>query len=246
MRQPSILREVVTDDRAVRLVDDGIYSVLPADALEHRYDRRAAGYDRLVGSRLYNRAFWDNAPRGYAAFARAALGAAGGAPFLDAGCGSLLFTAGVYLEGRGPIVALDRSLGMLRRARARLAGPTGALPAHITLLQGDLLALPFRPATFRAILSMGIVHLFASAAVAELVSGLGRLLTPDGRLFLTSLVRNGRPRGDRYLGLIHRAGEIAPPRSSDQLRDVLAAATNGRLAYAVKGNMAYAAFLERA
>lgn len=245
MGLPRVLQEVVAAGRAVRLVDDGIYSVLPADAPAHRYDSRAGAYDRLVGSRAYNRVLWGNATRGYAAFARAALAAAGDGPFLDAGCGSLLFTAGVYRPAGAPIVALDRSLGMLRRARARLAGPTGTPPAHITLLQGDLFDLPFRPATFRAILSMGIVHLFASAAVAELVSGLGRLLTPDGRLSLTSLVQNGRPLGDRYLGLIHRAGEIAPPRGGDELRGLLTAAARGRLTYAVKGNMAYAAFLER-
>jgi len=39
--------------------------------------------------------------------------------FLDAGCGSLLFTAGTYLESSRQIVGFDQSVAMLRRGNLK-------------------------------------------------------------------------------------------------------------------------------
>ena len=238
------LHDVIADHRVVRRVEDDIYSVLPAasGAAPRHYDRMAAGYDRIIGNPFYQRLTFGNRPADYAAFARAALGAAPGGPFLDAGCGSLLFTAEVYRRTRRPVVALDESLGMLRRARTRLAGPDGRLPAHILLLQGDLFDLPFRPASFPTILAEGVLHLVAEAEA--LVGALDALLADGGRLYLTSLVTSGRL-ADYYLRWIHLLGEVARPRGAAELRRLLTRAARPPEAYTVKGNMAYATLTRR-
>lgn len=239
------VHDVVADHRVVRHVEDGIYSVLPAaaGAAAHHYDRMAAGYDRIIGNGWYKRLTFGNRPDDYAAFAREALDAAPSGLFLDAGCGSLLFTAEAYCRSCRPIVAYDESLGMLRRARARLVRLTGRMPEHILLLQGDLFDLPFRPARFPTILAEGVLHLLDEAGT--LVSALDRLLADGGRLYLTSLVTSGRL-ADYYLRWIALLGEAARPRSGDELRRLLAHANQGPIAYRVKGNMAYARLARRA
>ena len=70
---------------------------------EAPYDRRARIYDRLVGNALDNRLGWGTHPRRYAAFADEAL-ASGTGPFLDAGCGSAVFTAAAHRPRAGASV----------------------------------------------------------------------------------------------------------------------------------------------
>ena len=123
------LKELLAEERDVRLVEDDIYSVLSDQAHRHHYDKRAAVYDFVVGTRLYNSLMWGNTPRDYAAFAQEAINSSASGRFLDAGCGSLLFTAEAYLDCGRQIVAFDQSLAMLRRARRRLmAAAGGPLP----------------------------------------------------------------------------------------------------------------------
>src|SRR4030095_10067052 len=93
------LREVLAENRIVRLVEDGIYSVLPDAGGQHHYDRRATVYDLVVSTRLYNFVMWGSSPADYKAFARQAHTSCAGGRFLDAACGSMLFTASTYLEG---------------------------------------------------------------------------------------------------------------------------------------------------
>ncbi|HZB45345.1 MAG TPA: hypothetical protein VE360_08885, partial [Pyrinomonadaceae bacterium] len=131
MSAADILNEVVAGGRTPRPVGEGIYSVLPEDAGGHGYDRRAAVYDAVVGTEGYNRVMWGAARGAYEAFARRALAPGGGGLVLDAPCGSLLFSAAAYADSGRRVVALDQSLGMLRRARARLSGLAGAVPENV-------------------------------------------------------------------------------------------------------------------
>ncbi|MEO8435825.1 MAG: class I SAM-dependent methyltransferase [Pyrinomonadaceae bacterium] len=232
------LRAVVAEGRTIRTLEDGIYSVLPDGVHNHLYDRRAALYDLAVGTRLYNRVMWGASPGDYVAFARRAVGSQSSAPMLDAGCGSMLFTAPAYLESRRPIIGFDQSLKMLRRARTRLLGLAGSMPDQIILLQADLNDLPFRPTSFGPVLCLNVLHQFAEAVT--LIQNLKALLTPGGQLYLTSLVSNRRFVGDRYLDLLYRAGEFVRPRSSMALKKLLSAALNSEFSYHTKGNMAYA------
>lgn len=230
--------DVMEDGRPLRQLDERLFSVLPEGTAGHAYDRRARAYDWMIGSRVYNRVAWGSSPAGYRRFARRAVQSAPGGWFLDAGCGTLLLTADAYLATPArPIVVLDQSLGMLQRARERVLGGGKRLPPHVVFLQADLLDLPFRPGAFRTVMSMGILHLFPDAG--PLAASLESLLLPDGGLFLTALVENGRL-GDRYLRLLHRQGEVAQPRTAAVLEAQLRDALRRPLDYSVTGNMAYA------
>lgn len=230
--------DVVADGAPLRQLEERLFSVLPDGTAGHRYDGRARAYDRMIGSRLYNRIAWGTSPADYRRFARRAVDSAPGGWFLDAGCGTLLLTADAYLAAPlRPIVVLDQSLGMLRRAMERVLGGGRKLPPQIVFLQADLLDLPFRPGAFRTVMSMGMLHLFPGAA--PLAASLESLLAPDGSLFLTSLVENGRL-GDRYLRMLHRQGEAAEPRTAAALESVLRGAVFRPLSWSVTGNMAYA------
>jgi ubiquinone/menaquinone biosynthesis C-methylase UbiE len=210
---------VLADNREVRLIDDDIYSVLPEDSSKHHYDRRAALYDRVVGTELYNAIMWGTSPSQFTTFAEEALTSKPHGRFLDGGCGSLLFTSRTYAASTRPIVAFDQSLAMLRRARRRLRELTGGVPKHICLLQADLNDLPFRAQSFNTVLCLNVLHQLDEAAA--LVSNLGRLLTESGRLYLTSLVIKERFIGDWYLRALHLAREFVRPRTRGELQRLI-------------------------
>ncbi|HVJ26243.1 MAG TPA: class I SAM-dependent methyltransferase [Vicinamibacterales bacterium] len=210
---------------------------MPEGGPDQSYDRRAAAYDRVVGSPLYNRLMWGSSPAAYAAFAARAV-SSGRGPMLDAGCGSLVFTAGIYAGADRPLVLLDKSLGMLEAARDRLRAVRGVLPASTVFLQADLLDLPLASGCFSTVLSMGMLHLFDD--VVGLVAALDRPLAPGGHLYLTSLVAERRI-GRAYLSLLHRAGEVATPRTYAQTIQAVqrGVGSTGRLDGDIQGSMAF-------
>jgi ubiquinone/menaquinone biosynthesis C-methylase UbiE len=238
MEVPNDLKEVLAEGRTARLIEDSIYSVLPQAASKHHYDSRSAVYDLVVSTRLYNSIMWGTSPRDYIAFALQAVRSCGSGRFLDAGCGSMLFTAPAYLESTRPIIAFDQSLAMLRRARKRLIELSGSVPDHILLLQADLSDLPFRAAGFRTVLFMNVLHQFADATA--LTPQLKELLVADGALYLTSLVSNKRFIGDCYLKALYATGEFVRPRSKLELKEILNKAWGEEISYRTHGNMAFA------
>lgn len=216
-----------------------MFSVLPVGTTGQRYDKRAQAYDRLIGNRLYNRMFWGSSPPDYRSFARQAAGSSNRGWLLDAGCGTMLLTAAAYVQApERRVVALDKSLGMLRRAKERLAEVDADVADRVVFLQADLLDLPFREGSFETVLSMGMLHLFDS--VRLLTSSLERLLSPTGRLFISSLVETGRV-GDFYLRFLHRSGEVARPRQAGELEQTLRETLAHDFTFFLTGNMAYAA-----
>jgi SAM-dependent methyltransferase len=199
------------------------------------YDSRAAIYDRLVRSRAYNRIAWSTAPAEYAAFAAAAIGSSRG-PLLEAAVGSAAATAQLHADSGRPTVLVDLSRPMLDRAAQRIAaaaGDGGELPDRIRLVQADILALPFTPHGFGTVLGLGLAHLFAD--LPALVAALRAQLMPGGRLHLAGLVAQTR-RARRYLQVLHRAGEVAAPRTADELRRALGDPAD----FHTRGCMAYA------
>src|SRR5687767_8563400 len=130
MNHADRVRAVIAEGRTIRTLEEDIYSVLPEAVHNHLYDRRAALYDLSVVTPLYNRVLWGASPADYVAFAREAVVSQSSAPMLDAGCGSMLFTAKTYLECQ-PIIGCDQSVKMLRRARARILSRAGAIPDQI-------------------------------------------------------------------------------------------------------------------
>jgi ubiquinone/menaquinone biosynthesis C-methylase UbiE len=210
---PSFVADLLRPGVALRDAGDGVWSAFGSAAPEQRYDRRAALYDAVVGSRVYNRAFWGSSPATYAAFARRAVQSDAGV-MLDAGCGSLVFSAAAYAASRRPTVLVDRSLGMLRKAHARLT-TAGRPSAPVAFLQADIRDLPFRKASLSTVLCMGMLHLFEDLDVV--LAGLSVMASPAGQLFATSLVAD-RWLGRRYLALLHAAGEVATPRTFTDVR----------------------------
>lgn len=228
------LSTLLAPGMTVREARPGVWSVLPRRDEGAPYDAKAATYDRLVGSALYNRLAWGTSAAHYRALIRKAL-AAGEGPFLEAGCGSALFTAQAYAATERPVVLVDRSLGMLEVARVRL-NEAGADPDRVILLQADLFALPFRPAAFRTVLSMGMLHLFDDAAAFAQV--LASQMAPGASLYASSLVSD-RGVGRAYLGLLHGAGEVAAPRTSHEVRLALVEHFGAPVEMVREGNMAY-------
>ncbi len=226
-------KRVLAEDRNVTLVEDGIYSVLPDASRKHHYDGRATVYDLVVSTRLYNSVMWGSSPLDYVTFAHEAVASSTEGTLLDAACGSMLFTASVYLECKRTIIAFDQSLGMLRRARKRLIDLSRSVPEHILLLQADLSDLPFCFNSFSTVLCMNVLHHFEHAE--DLLSNLKKLLTHDGHLYLTSLVSNNRVIGDRYLDSLYATGEFVRPRSNFDLREMLRRSLSQVVSYRVRG-----------
>lgn len=94
---------------------------------------------------------------------------------LDVGCGTGLLLARIGEElPEARVVGCDFSAGMLTQARGR---DTGA-----TLVQGDATALPFRDASFEALVSTEAFHWFPDQRAA--LTEFRRVLVPGGRLLL--------------------------------------------------------------
>jgi SAM-dependent methyltransferase len=203
------------------------------------YDGRSAAlYDRVVGTRIYNRLVWGDSPANYAEFAKNALREASDSWLLDAGGGSLLFTADAYAKSARPILVLDQSVSMLARARRRLVERVGRMPDNVVLLQGDLLNLSgFVPGSIGTILCLGVLHHIDAAA--DLVANLGALLVPGkGRMHFTTLITSGRW-SDSYLRSLYRSGGFAPPRSAAEVRAIFETSASD-VTTRVQGSMLYA------
>ena len=238
MSVPEEWKAVIAEGESIRLVEEGIYSALPDKAQAHLYDRRASVYDLVVGTSFYNRVMWGALLPDYLKFARQAVAAHPTGILLDAGCGSLLFSAAAHLDCQRPILACDQSLNMLRRARSRLRKLAGSVPERIFLLQADLSNLLFRPASFHTVLCMNVLHHLGDANA--LISGLKKLLVDGGHLYLTSLVKGHRFIGDHYLDALYRRGDFVQPRTGAELGVLLTRSFGESANYSVQGNMAYA------
>ncbi len=216
---------------------EGIYSSLPASERPADYDTKVTLYDMLIGNGLYNRLLWGNRPSDYAAFCQKALDAVPGGSVLDAGCGSLVFTAATYAKeaGNRPLVLLDRSIGMLQKGRRRLKKLMGKIPDTILFVQGDVFDLPFEDSFFDTVLAQGIVHMFDEKE--RLLHELSRVKKPDAPLYFTSLVANNTL-GKRYLGQLQKAGEVAGIHSGESLKKELAGFLEDFELESI-GNMAY-------
>ncbi len=185
-----------------------------------QYDSIGGAYDRVAGLGLYHRVFWGVSTKAYRDFAYRARKVCAEGLLLDAGCGSMLFTADIVNQSNGRALGADISGGMLRRARGKLRE---ARDANI-LAQADLLHLPFPSQAFDGVVSFHVAHVMSD--LPGLLRELRRILKPGGRLFLTSVVLTGHLR-DRYLYMLAKRGIMAEPRTRDELvaavRDVFGA-----------------------
>lgn len=191
------------------------------------YDRKAAGYDRLVRNRLYNRLLWGTDPADYRAFAQRAVDSGRG-PLLDVAAGSAIETAAAYAASDREIVVTDRSIAMLEIAGQRIGASAAG---RVRLVQADAYALPLAPHAHETVLCMGFMHIAPDPR--RLLDVLLEQTAPGGQVWLSSLVAE-HPVGRRYLQVLHRAGEVAAPRTAAEFATLL-----GGAALEVRGSMAY-------
>lgn len=116
----------------------------------------------------------------------AALGTAPLGELLDIGTGTGRM-AELFGDAAAHIVALDKSLEMLRVARAKLQHLP---PDRVELVQGDFLALPFADARFDTVLLHQVLHFTAEPerALAEAA----RVLKPAGRIAIVDFAAHTR------------------------------------------------------
>lgn len=217
-------------------VSEGIFSVLDESRQQSGYDGHVLAYDAIAGNRFFNRLLWGNWPSNYTRFCQNSLDHSPNKPVLDAGCGSLVFTAAAYANSnQQPVVLLDRSLGMLKRARERLERITGTTNDNVIFLQGDVFDLPFKDNAFGTVISHGLLHMHDGKA--GIFSELERVKAKDGLISATSLVNN-KGLGRRYLNRLENAGQIAKNIDSKSLDELL---TSRPVNYTLRthGNVAY-------
>ena len=230
------LRAALRDGASLRQAEPEIWSALPADLASARYDGIAMRYDRVVSHPVYLRLAWGTRFEHEEQFAARALASSREGRVLDAGCGSLCFTAGAHLASGRDTLLLDLSLGMLRLARDRIVARAGGVPERIALLQADAVAPPLRDGAFRTVLCPGILHLFADPS--PLLRRLDALCEPAGSIFLTCLVTD-RAFGRAYLRLLARSGEVGLLSAAASLRERVERATGRPTRCERVGNMAY-------
>ena len=230
------LSEVIPNNVNIRLVEPHLYSVYSPGENTNRYDTAFGTiYDIVACNPFYNRFVWGYSTTEYRSLCLDAFGGSNDGWILDAGCGSLAFTARTYADYKTrPIVLLDQSVKMLRMAKARLIKLNGNVPSNIVFLHGDVLRLPFKSNSFRTVVSLNVLHVLDD--VKSVLRELKRVLSDDGTLSLTTMIENNRY-ADKYLHMLGRAGEVFP-RNAKQLF----AAFDGvglPVKYRIKGNMAF-------
>jgi SAM-dependent methyltransferase len=129
-------------------------------------------------------------------------------PALDLGCGSGRIFASLLAGGAKPIVGVDGSPALLRRAEARIAGDERLNQAmadgHLALIVGDVRQLGGlgRSERFRLVVAAGVLpHLDGPEEAMLMLGGVARLLAADGRLVLDDLGPGRLPTRDLPLSV---------------------------------------------
>jgi ubiquinone/menaquinone biosynthesis C-methylase UbiE len=194
-----------------KTIDSGIYSALE-NVTGAAYDSKAKMYEKLVSSRLYNKIIWGTSPDDYTSFSEQAIHSANGL-VLDAGCGGLIQTSGIYRTTKNRCVLIDNSSEMLSIAKSRLVDAQGQVPSNITLLQADAFHLPFPDNTFDTVCSFGMIHIFddKQAYVNEVL----RTLKPGGSFYFSSMTTK-RAMSAWYMGQLQKMKEFGVLFSEEQ------------------------------
>jgi SAM-dependent methyltransferase len=229
------LSEIMLENVSFRLIEPHIYSIYSQAENVGSYDRFGSIYDVVACNRLYNRLVWGYSISDFHALCLDALRSAADGWVLDAGCGSLAFTARTYTQYSGrPVVLLDQSIKLLRMAKARLVSLHGSVPSNMVFLHGDALELPFKPKSFTTIISMNLLHCLDE--VRKVLFGLKNVMADGATVSFSTLIKSGRL-SDSYLNMLGNANALVP-RTADQLLATFDGA-GMPVQYRVSGNMAF-------
>jgi phosphatidylethanolamine/phosphatidyl-N-methylethanolamine N-methyltransferase len=233
---PIQLAAVLENARLAKEVSPGIWGLSNGTAEGRaQYDSIASAYDFVGGLDIYHRVFWGVSTATYREFAWKARNACGKGLELDAGCGSMLFSARTHRRNElGDVIGADASLEMLKLARNRLGG--ARQPSHVALLHANILRSPIRPAIFDVVVCLHVAHVIRD--LEGLIGELRRILKPGGKLFLTSVVLVNQWR-DAYLRVLSRRGMLASPRRIEDILGALRTAFETEPEYHVIGSMLF-------
>lgn len=231
------LSKMLEEGVELKSVEPHVYSAFQDVHGISSYDKSFGSlYDKVACNVLYNRIMWGYSTSSYASKTMDVLESSQKGWILDAGCGSLAFTARTYAKyHKRPIVFLDQSLKLIRMAKSRLIKINGVMPSNMIFIYGSALGLPFKEGTFETIISLNLIHVVYD--MMALLSGLRNALVEEGgKIFLTTLVKRNNIR-DRYLELWEKKGELI----SRDMTEVAAMFDDLGMPvkYDVKGNMAF-------
>ena len=220
----------------LRLIEPHIYSVFSDIEASNSYDSPFGNiYDWVACNPLYNRLIWGYSIAKFSSLAHDALTSSMNGNVLDLGCGSLAFTAKTYIQySDRPVVLIDQSLKMLRIAKSRLIKLNGNVPDNMVFLHADALQLPFQQKSFNTIISQNLLHCLDDTK--KLLIELKNILSEDGRMYFTTLVKGNRL-ADRYLKALADGGKLVT-RNIYQHRDVFEE-LGMSIKYDIDGNMAF-------
>ncbi len=216
-------------------VEPHIYTLASDAECGNEYDRIGVFYDLIMGNSVYNRVMWGYSISSFGIVCPKVLSKPSEGWVLDVGCGSLVFTAKVYASvSDRPVILMDQSIAMLRKARARMVQLCGEFPPNMAFLHGDALRLPFKTDVFGSVICLNLLHVLDD--VHAFLRGLNRVLVSGGTSAFTTLVLNNRF-GDFYMRFLGGKGLIIP-RSTD---DVLEAFDDlaWQVAHQLDGNMLF-------
>ena len=89
------MREIISEDLTLNLVEPNIYSVYSPGDMLGSYDKFGAAtiYDVVACNRFYNWLMWGYSTKDYATLCKESLASSSDGWVLDLACGSLAFTA---------------------------------------------------------------------------------------------------------------------------------------------------------
>ena len=230
------LSELISKDVNLRLIEPYIYSVFSDIEVANTYDTGFGNiYDWVACNPVYNRLIWGYSIAKFATLVHNALNLSSNGYVLDLGCGSLAFTAKTYIQySDRPVILVDQSLKMLRIAKSRLIKLNGKVPDNMVFLRADALQLPFKPDSFNTIISLNLLHCLDDTK--KLVIDLKNILSENGKMYFTTLVKNNRL-ADKYLNALANSGQLVS-RSIDEHQKIFAQLKMS-IKYDINGNMAF-------
>lgn len=175
-----------------------------------------------VAAPLMSLAVWQCSPLRYVDMAHKAVGRSAGGAYLECPIGTGLVLGHIQAEHiEGPLIGVDSSWKMLRRAQARFE--ENGMAERVTLLRADPERLPFRGGAFRSLQSVNGLHAFHDRM--KVLTEFDRVMEAGGLVSGSVLVRGQNALADAIMNTYERYGVFPMLRSREfiisELRRIL-------------------------